>query len=215
MKNPFVTLKNFYFDNMKLVNKFLLNQIALSIFGLMVCIPLQALGKSMGSDNPEFTGKLYTTIGSILASLFFLYLLYDNAWDEGVRDRNRVSNGRLAYRPFFGAKVALVAYIPTLVFVVPGVISAILRFFDLQFLAGVELVCQAIVMIFFGGTYVGIVFTFNTPHNIVMLIYALCLLPAIFAYMLGYRMGLNDKQLKTYIGMKPTLGVDEKSKKKK
>lgn len=200
----FKAIKNFYIENMKLVNKFILNQIALSIFGFMVCIAISSFGEWEG------------IITSVFASLFFCALLYDAAWDEGARDRNRVSNGRLPFRPFHGAKVALFAYIPSLIFILPGVVSTILRLNGVHFLETVEVICKAITMVLGFGTYLGIAYAFTSADlEISMLIFAACIIPAVVAYYLGYRLGLADKQLKTLVGMKPSLGYGAQKQKKK
>lgn len=203
----FSTIKSFYFDNMKLIHKFLLNQFALSIFGMMVCVSISAF-----SDTAMF-------VASVLASLFFVSLLYDSAWDEGARDRNRVTNGRLPLRPLHGAKVALFAYIPTLVFLIPSLISSFLRLADIHFLDPIEWVGKWIVLFFCNGTYLGIAFVaneipMNNGYDVSMFISVLFLLPAIAAYALGYRLGLADKQIKTLFGMAPALGDGAKKEPK-
>lgn len=197
----FNSIKEFYVDNMKLVNGFVLNQLALSVFGFMVCIAMSEISETV------------SIITSILASLFFCSLLYDSAWTEGDRDRNRVSNGRLPLRPLHGAKVALFAYIPTFIFLIPGLITNILNIFGITVFDTLNLICKAILMIFGFGTYLGITYSaiavFITPGEfdyVSMFVFAACTIPAIVSYALGYRLGLADIQLKTLIGMKPSLG---------
>lgn len=209
----FKGIKNFYFDNMKLVNKFWINQIAMSIFGIMVCGALSSFGTT------------WAIVASALSSFFFAALLYDNAWDEGFRDRNRVTNGRLKFRPFHGAKIALFAYIPTLIFLIPAVISTIIRLCGKDIMSSVEAVCKAVILLT-NGTYFGIFIgtspveytqtngvTQVTGDDISMLIAVACLIPAVFAYLLGYRLGLADKQIKTVFGAKPALSADTKKAK--
>ncbi len=190
---------------MKLINKFLLNQIAMAIFGVMVCLPM-----------PMF-GKVALIIASLVAALFFVALLYDNAWDEGFRDSNRISNGRLNFRAFHGARVALFAYIPTILFWSIWAVSVVLNRLGVEFLNSVGAVCKAIVVFFCNATYLGIVYTFNNQVNEVALLLSelVCLLPAVIAYFLGYRLGIIDKQIKTVFGIKPTLGEGAKNQKNK
>ncbi len=195
----FKGIKTFYLDNMKLINKFLLNQIAISIMGMMVSIALSAINRAA------------MLAGSLVTSLLFVSLLYDNAWDEGARDRNRVSNGRLKYRPFHGAKVALFAYIPTLIFIIPGVFNSTLRLFGIHLIDSVEAICKAVVLFFLNGSYLGFVYAandtlINNGVDISLFVALACLIPGIVAYLLGYLMGLKDKQIKEYLGMKPSLG---------
>ncbi|MBE6678355.1 MAG: hypothetical protein E7597_06145 [Ruminococcaceae bacterium] len=196
----FKKIKSFYLENMDLVNKFWLNQIAMSILGIMVCLPMVMLGNA---------GLI---IASVFASAFFLCLLYDNAWDRGFKDSNKVSNKRLEFRPLHGAKVAVFAYAPSLFFLSLWALSVIFNVFGIEVFNSVGVIGKAVVELFCNGTYLGIAYVLleyiEEPYSIFVV--AMCFLPAIGAYGLGYRLGLADKQIKTFFGMKPALGEGAK-----
>ena len=194
-------MKTFYSNNMKLIHKFLLNQFALSLFGFMTIMAMSSFG----------TMAMYVT--TVLAALFFASLLYDNAWDEGARDRNKIFNGRLTARPFHGVKVALFSYIPTLVFLIPLLVITIVSLAGVNALDSLMSVLKAIVIFIFNGMYLG--FSYGLPDifpETQCLFYILYLLPALIAYGLGYYLGTEDKQIKTFFGLAPT--TDEPKKKK-
>ena len=197
-------IKSFYTENMKLIHKFLLNQVAISIFGFTVILATSALSPTA------------MMISTVFASLFFVSLLYDSAWEEGERDRNRILNGRLEKRPLHGMKVALFAYIPTFLFVIPAFILTLFAVFGIRFWRPVLMVCTAVSLFVCNGMYLGfsnaLAGVFPTGY---VLFTPLFLIPGILAYTLGYYLGIKDIQLKTFIGMKPTTGSPEKKKKRK
>ncbi len=194
-------MKKFYTANMKLIHKFLLNQIAISLFGFMTIIAMSSFGK---------TAMLLTTF---FAAAFFASLLYDSAWDEGARDRNKISNGRLTERPLHGVKVALFSYIPTYIFLVPCLVLNALSLAGVSAVDDVFAVFLALNIFLCNGMYLGFSRTLAgfVPHAYSFFFIAY-LVPAVLAYGLGYYLGTKDVQLKTFFGLAPTN--DEPKKKK-
>ena len=183
-------MKKFYLKNMKLIHKFLLNQIVISIFGMMTIIPLSEFGKSS------------MLAATLISTLFFMFLLYDAAWDEGGRDRNRVCNNRLEYRPLHGVKIALFAYIPTFIFLVPVFAGAALNRFGWHRLDDLFAVLKTILLFLFNGMYLGFSFLFG--QNVFFpLILAAYIMPAALAYGAGYFLGLKDRRFRALFGIKP------------
>ncbi len=195
-------MKNFYLGNMKLIHKFLLNQLAMSLFGFMTIIAMSAFGDI----------AMYVT--TVIAACFFVSLLYDNAWDEGARDRNKITNNRLSPRPFHGVKVALFAYIPTYLFLVPFVVLTAISLMGYTAVDSVAAVFKAFTIFLCNGMYLGISYglpdIFPQTYGFFFVLY---LIPAILGYGLGYYLGTKDIQLKTYFGMAPT--TDQPIKKSK
>lgn len=195
-------MKKFYTDNMKLIHKFLLNQLAISLFGFMVIISMSSFG------------DIAMYVATAMAALFFCTLLYDNAWDEGARDRNKITNQRLQKRPLHGVKVALFSYIPTLVFVVPTLVFTALAVADIVALEGVAVVFRALSLFLCNGMYLGFTYglaeLFPDTYTFFLVLY---LLPALISYGLGYYLGTEDKQIKTVLGMAPTTNEPIKKKK--
>lgn len=195
----FSKTKKFYLNNMKLIHKFLLNQFAISLFGFMVIIALSAMSQSA------------MIVATVCSALFFAALLYDSAWDEGIHDRSKITNGRLEERPLHGAAVALFSYIPTLVFVLPTVVLALLSAFGINALDGALTVLNAVSLFLCNGMYLGFSYLLADifPH-MYYLFFLAYLLPAVFAYGLGYYLGIKDVQIKTLFGMKPTTNAPKK-----
>lgn len=194
-------MKKFYTDNMKLIHKFLLNQLAMTLFGFMTIIAMSSFGEI----------AMYIT--TFLAAFFFLSLLYDNAWDEGARDRNKITNGRLSPRPMHGVKVALFSYIPTYLFLIPFVVLTFISLMGVTSVDAVAAVFKAFVIFLCNGMYLG--FSYGLPDLFPQtygFFFILYLIPAIVAYGLGYYLGTEDVQIKTKFGMAPT--TDEPKKKK-
>lgn len=198
--------KNFYLDNMKLIHKFLLFQLAMALFGFTVILSSSAFGNTAA------------VIATVAATLFFTALLYDAAWEEGERDRNRILNGRLKKRPLHGAKVALFSYIPTMFFVaIDAVLTVVMlcgaslpKFFEL-----VLTVSNAILLFLAFGMYLGFSYVLaDFVPRAYTLFFVLYAIPAVLAYGLGYYLGTQDKQIKTLFGMKPSLGKPAGTKRK-
>lgn len=199
----FLKIKNFYLNNMKLIHKFLINQIAISIFGFTVIIAASLINTTA------------MTIATACAGLFFCALLYDSAWEVGAKDRNKVINGRLEERPAHGAFVALFSYIPTLVFVVPTAIFCLLSLCGVHFFDAVLAVFTPISIFLCNGMYLGFSWLLAGAFpNAYQLFFVIYLIPAVFSYWLGYMLGLKDKQIKTLLGMKPSTGAPSKPKQK-
>jgi len=195
-------MKNFYTSNMKLIHKFLLNQLALSLFGFMTIISMSSFGEL----------AMYVT--TVLAALFFVSLLYDNAWDEGARDRNKITNNRLTPRPFHGVKVALFAYIPTYLFLVPYVVLTAVSLLGVKVLDPLAAIFKAVTIFLCNGMYLG--FSYGLPDVFPQtygFFFVLYLVPAVVAYGLGYYLGTKDLQLKTFLGMAPTTNEPVKKSK--
>ncbi len=195
--------KNFYLENMKLIHKFLLNQFAISLFGFMVIISTSVISQTA------------MIIATVCSALFFCALLYDSAWDEGARDRNRITNGRLQKRPLHGAKVGIFAYIPSLLFIVPAAVLTIVSLFGVKAVDGVLTVFSTISLFVCHGMYLGFSWllagVFPKAYPLFFLVY---LIPAVVAYCIGYYLGTEDKQIKTLFGMKPSTGAPSKPKQK-
>ncbi len=199
----------FYKDNMRLVHKFWLNQFAMSLFGFMVIITMS----SFDAEN----SNMFELMATVVAALFFVSLLYDNAWDAGARDRNKITNGRMAFQPLYGVKVALVSYFPTAAFLLFGLLTGVLKLFDISFLDSVGYVCNTIVMFIAHGMFLGFSGLFadafvNTsiyPFVHPLFLFAL-MLPAVTAYGMGYYLGAKDLQIKTVFGAAPSNDAPKK-----
>ena len=94
-------MKSFFQDYLYSSVKMLVNQLAISIFGLVLALA------SMATNNDTLT-----MIVSAFSIIFYLFLIYTMAWEIGAKDRVSVDIGKKPYRPHTGVLIALVANIP-------------------------------------------------------------------------------------------------------
>ena len=83
-------------ENADNVVKLLVNQIAMTIFGLLL-------------SAATFSNKTLLLVTGILSILFYMYLLYTSAWDIGSRDKIRIDGGRMEKMPLKGLYLAIIA----------------------------------------------------------------------------------------------------------
>lgn len=94
-------MKSFFHDYLYSSVKMLVNQLAISIFGLVLALA------SMAANNDTLT-----MVVSIFSIIFYLFLIYTMSWEIGAKDRISVDIGKKPYRPHTGVLIALVANIP-------------------------------------------------------------------------------------------------------
>jgi len=97
-------MKTFFHDYLYTSIKMLVDQLAISIFGLVL-----ALASLAANSNA------LTIVVSAFSILFYLFLIYTMAWEVGAKDRISVDVGKKPYRPHTGVLIALVANIPNFV----------------------------------------------------------------------------------------------------
>jgi len=96
-------MKSFFRQYSYSIIKMFVNQFAISIFGIVLAMA------TLAANN-----NLLTWIVSIFSILFYLFLIYTMTWEIGAKDRISVDVGKMAYKPFTGLWMALVANIPNL-----------------------------------------------------------------------------------------------------
>lgn len=199
-------MKKFYLENMSSIHKFIINQIALSLFGIMITWPV--------SDK----SLTLILIMGCFSSVFFCYMQYDNLWSLGALHRNRVINKRMEYTPLYGLKISLFAYIPSALIVLLCYISRI--FPGVTFFDNLYLIMDVIFTFLLNGMYSGFQIALNTVvgdsfATLLPWIFPLFFVPGIAVCALAYYLGVNDKQIKCFFGMKPSTDVVETKGKKK
>ncbi len=97
-------MKAFFHDYLYSSVKMLVNQLAISIFGIVLAMAALAAN----SDT-------LTIVVSVFSILFYLFLIYTMSWEIGAKDRISVDIGKKPYRPHTGLLVALVANIPNFI----------------------------------------------------------------------------------------------------
>lgn len=103
-------MKQFFKDNLSLMVRMLVNQLAMTIFGFVL---------AMACVNSE----PLLLLSSVLSIAFYLFLLYFMTYELGQKDGIRIHAGRLAYKPLRGVWVSLCANIPNLVLGILAIIG--------------------------------------------------------------------------------------------
>ncbi|MBO5938979.1 MAG: hypothetical protein J6Q82_05715 [Clostridia bacterium] len=97
-------MKAFFHDYLYSSVKMLVNQLAISIFGVVLAMAAMAANSNT-----------LTIVVSVFSIIFYLFLIYTMTWEIGAKDRVSVDIGKKAYRPHTGVLIALVANIPNFV----------------------------------------------------------------------------------------------------
>ena len=101
-------MREFLDKNGRLIWRLVLNQIGLTVFGLMTSMAASALDVSMsnGDGVVRRTCMIWVSVFSIL---FYMYIDYMAIKEEGQRDKIRADAGRIKLDIWRGAKIALCA----------------------------------------------------------------------------------------------------------
>ncbi len=83
-------------DNSNNIVKLAVNQIAMTIFGLLL-------------SAATFSNDTLKLVTGIISILFYFYLLYTAAWDIGARDKIKIDGGRMKKSKFKGFYLGLFA----------------------------------------------------------------------------------------------------------
>lgn len=187
---------NLYVTYSKYVFKFWVNQVSMSIFGVIVSLAAVA------------TGNTAVVIGSMVFSIgFFVFLQYDMMFMKGLEDSVR---NRESFQPnqLEGLKIGLLSYAPTFLF---ALILIIVYFCGFEAYA----IFKFIFIFFFHGSYNG---TFWLLGNMIPdpIVIVLTFIPGLAATTLGYFLGLRDKPFRSFFGIpvKPTKPNKQKTNKK-
>ena len=96
------TLREFISEHSGMMIKFVAYQIAMSFFGMMMFMSIYAINEA------------YLKAAGIFCIAFYASILGTSLWEEGQKDRIRVSGGRLKKDVFTGIKICLVPYSVTI-----------------------------------------------------------------------------------------------------
>ena len=162
------------------------NQIAIGIFGAMLSMATTL------ADN-----KTLTLTVSVLAVLFYLFLIYTMTWEVGSKDGISVEAGRKPKRIHLGLAMSLVANIPNFIIAILYAICA--PFMGTQVWAGTVNAIVKVLSLIIQGMYSGIMGDVMLPaaNGEMMQLhyfwwsYFLIIIPALLvswlAYMSGHR----------------------------
>ena len=188
----------FYRENSRLVSRLFVNQIGMTIFGVVLTLAVMKATE----NNTSLTVAV-----SIFSILFYLCLIYNVMWEEGARNIIRIKAGRLENDRFHAIKAAFLASVPNLVLAALLLISFVLAFpFDLAFAKSVYAALH-IILGLFEAMYVGLfsvilelVPEIASQSFLACGLYIVSSLPMMLVAVLSYHLGMKN----IYIFGKPT-----------
>lgn len=167
--------------------KMFVNQFAISLFGSMLSMATTA------ADN-----KTLSLVVSIIAVLFYLFLIYTVAWEIGAKDRISVDIGKKKYRPHLGLAVSAVANLPN--FLIAIVFTAFSPFMATNGVAGSVCAVTRLFTVFLEGMYLGIMKSVTIAGVEILnywWTYFLITVPAMLVSWLAYYLGFKNKKFTT------------------
>lgn len=161
-------------NNTPILVRLLLNQFAMSLFGIML-----TFSTIMASDT-------FGAVASCVAMLLYFYLTYNVMWDKGAREvltAEHTKNGN----PFKGFLYLALSMIPTIILtVIFSVITVEMTNYS-AFANSLYAFAKLVLMFAFQGMYHGLANIFGYHF----IFYIICLFPSIViggaAYMMGYK----------------------------
>ena len=107
-------MKEFLLRKKSIIGKFAVNQIAFSVFGIMVSSAILVFSSQ------------FVLYAGIFSALFYLTLIYSSAYYDGEKDAISCEGGSIEYMPLSGLYYALIQYIPTIIIVILNVVFRLL-----------------------------------------------------------------------------------------
>lgn len=159
------------------------NQIAISIFGLVLAI---ACGKVENSPL-----QIITSVGAIV---FYLFLIYAAMWEVGSKDQFGVENGTKKNAPLSGLYVALIANSLNLLLAIVILICSFAAEGGALHAAGAM---AKVISLFIEGMYTGLLSLDlgGMPLNNYWLSYFVIIIPSLLTSAIAYWCGLKGYHL--------------------
>ncbi len=172
------------FDN---ILKLAVNQIAMTIFGLLL-------------SAATFSNKSILLATGVLSAVFYLYLVYTAAWDIGARDKIKIDGGRMKKIKLKGLYLALLSNSVIILLSLIALICFYLGEYNkLQWAVNTTAVTYNIAWLL-NGMYISLM----SFGNIIPLKYYLMLLsviPALITSALAYTAGSHNFRLLSLLGI--------------
>ena len=182
-------LKEFFITNSKQFRKFWVNQIAMSLLGVMVTLPMLTLE----NNHPEI-GVWPELLAAVFCGGMFCFLVYDVMYALGAKDYIRVTHQNAEPDPLKAVKICVIAYSPTILVTLCAVIF---RLFDLADAYGVvSIIMNMVIHAMYSGLF------FYLPDTVNVIAFPIGILVTLFFGWLGYFMSTHDKSLRGVFGIK-------------
>ena len=179
-------MKNFLHNYSYSAVKMFVNQFVMSLFGSMLSMATTA------ANNNKLA-----MIVSILAILFYMFLLYTLSWEIGAKDRISVDMGKMSYHPHTGLAVSALANIPN--FLIALIYAIGTPFAQLKW-GGTMCALAKFLTMLFEGMYLGVTTTLSiggTTLHFFWWTYFLVIIPALITSWIAYFLGFKNKKFTT------------------
>ena len=180
-------MKNFLHNYSYSAVKMFVNQFAISIFGAML---------SMATTAAE--NNTLAVLCSVLAIVFYLFLIYTQTWEIGAKDRISVDIGKKEYKPHTGLGISALANIPNFIIAITFFFVLIV-FPQSEIAANVRTIASLFNMLF-EGMYLGVLTTIKVGERTLLTfwwMYFLITVPAMLTSWLAYYLGHKNKKFTT------------------
>ncbi len=165
-------------ENADNIVKLAVNQIAMTIFGLVL-------------SAAAITNKKLLLATGILSVIFYMYLLYTSAWDIASRDKIRIDADRMDRVPLKGLYLSLAANSINILLALLAIIGYYLGLvFSWPWAAGLMAISFNISWLL-NGMY-NSVLSFINPGALKFWLMLAAVLPALITCMLAYLAGLSN-----------------------
>jgi len=182
-------LKEFFLTNLKQFRKFWVNQIAISLLGVMITLPVLTLER----NNPEL-GSWPELLAAAFCGGMFCFLIYDLFYALGAKDYIRVHHQNAEEDKYKALKIALLAYSPTLLV---ALLAVIFKLFEL---ADAYAVTSVIMNMGIHAMYSGLFFFIPDSFNVIAFPVSIGI--TLFFAWLGYFIANKDTSLRAIFGIK-------------
>lgn len=178
-------MKQFFKENSYNFVKCILNQVAITMFGLMLAFA-------------TIQKETYLLLSSLFSIAFYLFLTYYMFWEIGGKDRIAEDSGRKKKTPWKGFLICLVANIPNILM---GLIICFTKTAGMTYkFAGNIYVVVNMLARAFEAMYLGLIQLYSPNNPIAFLL--ICL-PAPIMAEFAYILGNHNFRISGLFGIKP------------
>lgn len=196
-------------NNSYLIFRLILNQIGMTMFGLMTSMAAAAVDTALaGGGEVRRTCMIWVSVFSVLFHMFINYMALK---EEGQKDKIRLDAGRAEYTPLRGLYIALTASVPNIVL---GVLIILTAFIPADFaigICGTSKLIASIIQAMYWGLMLG-VSGVATIAELPSVWFILIPIPTVICGWISYRNGLADVNL--FRGIKKLFTPDSSTKNK-
>jgi hypothetical protein len=183
----------FFKDNSYDIVRLFINQCGITIFALVLYFPFGTF------EDKAFGANMQTAV-SVLATAFYLFLLYSAAWEFGSVDRMRSDSGKISLNRFKGTIMSLVANIPNFLIAGGALVSILIAGSTQSDVAYTVFGILNTLMRFLSAMYIGVLrglFDFLSSDNVAYLTsqtigYLVLPLLSVIVVSIGYVVGTHQ-----------------------